>query len=297
VTAPALLLGLNLSTSAAGGSDPVADALEAERLGFDFVSANDHPMGDSPTHELWTLLTWVAARTSTIGIASRVVGAPYRNPAVLAKMAADLQTLSGGRLILGIGGGSSDEGIAAVGAGLMSPRAKIDGLEDALRILRGLWSQPRFSHEGFVHSVRDATIEPRPIEPIPIWTGTYGDRGLALTGELADGWIPSIDLAPPERAIAMRERILRAAEDAGRSANEIACIYNLEVLVGEEHPDGSVVSGESGRIVERLVGFVELGFSGMNFLLAGEDHREQRERLAVEVLPALRDVVRSRHPA
>jgi alkanesulfonate monooxygenase SsuD/methylene tetrahydromethanopterin reductase-like flavin-dependent oxidoreductase (luciferase family) len=289
VNVAALRLGLNLSTSAAPGADPVADAIEAERLGFDFVSANDHPMGDSPTQELWTLLTWVAARTSTIGIGSRVLGVPYRNPAMVAKMAASLQALSGGRLILGIGGGSSDEGIEALGAGRMSPRAKIDGLEDALRIVRGMWSEPRFSYEGVLHSTRDATIEPRPVEPIPIWTGTYGDRGLALTGELADGWIPSLELAPPERAHAMRRRILHSAEDASRSADEIACIYNLEVLVGEEHPEGSVISGEAGRIVERLLGFVELGFSGMNFLLAGEDHHEQRRRLALDVLPALRD--------
>jgi alkanesulfonate monooxygenase SsuD/methylene tetrahydromethanopterin reductase-like flavin-dependent oxidoreductase (luciferase family) len=140
-----LILGLNLSTSAAAGADPAADALEAERLGFDFVSANDHPMGGSPTHELWTLLAWVAARTSTIKVASRVLGVPYRNPAVVAKMAASLQALSGGRLILGIGGGSSDEGMAAVGAGTMTARAKIDGLEDALRIIRGLWSESGFS--------------------------------------------------------------------------------------------------------------------------------------------------------
>jgi alkanesulfonate monooxygenase SsuD/methylene tetrahydromethanopterin reductase-like flavin-dependent oxidoreductase (luciferase family) len=283
-----LILGLNLSTSAATDADPVTDALEAERLGFDFVSANDHPMGGSSTYELWTLLAWVAARTSTIKVASRVLGMPYRNPAVLAKMAASLQTLSGGRLILGVGGGSSDEGIAAAGAGTLSPRAKTDGLEDALRIIRGLWTQPGFSHEGVVHSVRDATIEPRPSEPIPIWTGTYGPRGLALTGELADGWIPSLDLVPPERARETRERILDAAVRAGRAPEAIACVYNLEVRIGARDLDESVVSGEPLEIVDRLLGFVELGFSGMNFIVGGPDGREQRRRLAMEVLPSLR---------
>jgi alkanesulfonate monooxygenase SsuD/methylene tetrahydromethanopterin reductase-like flavin-dependent oxidoreductase (luciferase family) len=285
-----LLLGINLSTPAASGADPVADAVEAERLGFDFVSANDHPMGSSPTHELWTLLAWVAARTSTIRVASRVVGAPYRNPAVLAKMAASLQTLSGGRLILGIGGGSSDEGIAAVGAGTLSPRDKIDRLEDALRILRGLWSEPGFSYEGRALSVRDATIEPRPSKPIPISTGAFGDRGLRLTGELADGWIPSLDMAPPARARAMRERILQAAAGVGRAPEAITCICNLEVHIGAEDPDRSVVSGEPERVVERLRELVEVGFGGMNFIVTGPDGKEQRERLAVEILPALRAV-------
>jgi alkanesulfonate monooxygenase SsuD/methylene tetrahydromethanopterin reductase-like flavin-dependent oxidoreductase (luciferase family) len=281
------MLGLNLSTSAAADADPVADALEAEQLGFDFVSANDHPMGGSPTHELWTLLAWVAARTSRIKVASRVLGMPYRNPAVVAKMAASLQTLSGGRLILGVGGGSSDEGIAAVGAGQLTARAKTDGLEDGLWIIRGLWTEPRFSYEGAVHSVRDATIEPRPAEPIPIWTGAYGPRGLALTGEIADGWIPSLDLVPPERARQTRERILEAAARAGRSPEAIACIYNLEVRIGSKDPDDSVVSGEPSEIFERLLGFVELGFSGMNFIVGGPDAREQRRRLAMEVLPPL----------
>jgi alkanesulfonate monooxygenase SsuD/methylene tetrahydromethanopterin reductase-like flavin-dependent oxidoreductase (luciferase family) len=283
-----LVLGLNLSTSAAPGADPVADAIEAERLGFDLVSANDHPMGSSPTHELWTLLAWVAARTSTIKVASRVMGVPYRNPAVLAKMAASLQTLSGGRLILGIGGGSSDEGIAAVGAGTLTPRDKIDRLEDALRIMRGLWSEPAFSYEGRVHTVREATIEPRPSEAIPIWTGAFGERGLRLTGELADGWIPSLDMAPPDTARAMRERILRAAGDAGRAPDAITCVCNLEVRIGAEVPDHSVVSGDPDRVVERLRELVEVGFGGMNFIVAGPDAEEQRERLAVEVLPALR---------
>jgi alkanesulfonate monooxygenase SsuD/methylene tetrahydromethanopterin reductase-like flavin-dependent oxidoreductase (luciferase family) len=283
-----LLLGLNLSTSAAPGADPVADAIEAERLGFDFVSANDHPMGDSPTHELWTLLAWVAARTSTIKLASRVVGVPYRNPAVLAKMAASLQTLSGGRLILGLGGGSNDEAIAAVGLGSLTPRDKIDRLEDTLRILRGLWSEPRFTYGGRVHSVRDATIEPRPSEPIPIWTGAFGARGLRLTGELADGWIPSLDMAPPDTARAMREQILQAAADAGREPGAITCICNLEVRIGTEDPDRSVVSGEPGRVVERLQELAEVGFGGMNFIVGDPDGAEQREQLAAEVLPGLR---------
>jgi alkanesulfonate monooxygenase SsuD/methylene tetrahydromethanopterin reductase-like flavin-dependent oxidoreductase (luciferase family) len=283
-----LLLGLNLSTSAASGADPVADAIEAERLGFDFVSANDHPMGSSPTHELWTLLAWVAARTSTLKVASRVAGVPYRNPAVLAKMAASLQTLSGGRLILGIGGGSSDEGIAAVGAGKLTPREKIDRFEDALRIMSGLWSESGFSYEGRAYSVRDATIDPRPSEPIPIWTGAFGERGLRLTGELADGWIPSLDMAPPETARAMRDRILRAAADAGRASDAITCICNLEARIGTEDPDRSRVSGEPEQVVERLLELVAVGFGGMNFIVTGPDADEQRERLAVEVLPPLR---------
>jgi len=86
----------------------------------------------------------------------------------------------------------------------------------------------------------------------------------------------------------MRERILRTADEAGRPADAISCIYNLEVRVGGKDADASVVSGETGRIVERLLGLLDLGFVGMNFILAGPDVVEQRERLGLEVLPALR---------
>src|SRR2546426_3421276 len=100
-----VLFGLNIETSTAAGADPVADARKAEALGFDFVSANDHLHGVDPRYETWTMLSWVAAGTSRIRVATRVLGVPYRNPAVLAKMAETFDRMSGGRLILGLGAG------------------------------------------------------------------------------------------------------------------------------------------------------------------------------------------------
>src|SRR5919198_6664926 len=105
----AIQFGLNISTTADQGADPVGDAKRAEELGFDFVSSSDHPGTSSPNYETWTMLSWIAASTSRIGIATRVLGVPFRPPALLAKMAATLDALSGGRLILGLGGGSGDD--------------------------------------------------------------------------------------------------------------------------------------------------------------------------------------------
>ncbi|MBV9847488.1 MAG: LLM class flavin-dependent oxidoreductase, partial [Kutzneria sp.] len=132
-----LLFGLDVSTSAAPGADPVAAGRAAETLGFDFVSATDHPCGDHPTHETWTMLSWIAANTSHIRVASRVLGVPYRNPAVLAKMAESFDRLSRGRLILGLGGGGSDDEFRAFGLGVPSPADKVTGLDEAVRITRG----------------------------------------------------------------------------------------------------------------------------------------------------------------
>src|SRR5918996_3321932 len=102
-----MLFGLNVSTSATEGADPVAEARKAEELGFDFVSASDHLHGESPTFEPWTMLSWIAAATSRIRVATRVLAVPYRNPAGVGKMGETLDRLLGGRVILRLGGGYS----------------------------------------------------------------------------------------------------------------------------------------------------------------------------------------------
>jgi probable F420-dependent oxidoreductase len=288
----ALLFGLGISPSAAPGADPVGAARAAEELGFDFVGTNDHPHGSSPSFEAWTLLTWIAAATSRVRVATRVLATPLRSPPVVAKMAESLDRLSGGRLILGLGGGSMDEELAAFGLGVRSPRDKVDGLEEAIRILRGLWSQETFSFSGRLYRTEGARIEPKPGHHIPIWLGTYGNRALAVTGRLADGWIPSLGFASPGQIPAMRDRVLAAARDAGRDPAEITCAFNLAVRVDEHaQPQPNTVTGPPDAVAERLLGFLELGFTALNFIPSGPDPAEQAERLALEVLPAVRAAV------
>src|SRR5205085_12657656 len=167
----------------------------------------------------------------------------------------------------------------AFGLGARTPGEKVDGLEDAIRIIRGLWVEAQFTYQGRLYHTDAAEIEPKPDRPIPIWLGTYGPRALALTGRLADGWIPSLGYAPPDRIPGMRERLVRAAEEAGRDPAEITCAYNVEL---------SVPAGSADEVTARLAGFVQLGFSAFNFMLAGPDADEQAERLATEVIPAVR---------
>ena len=284
-----MMFGLNISPSAADDNDPVAEARRAEELGFDFVSANDHIHGPDPRYELWTMLSWIAAGTSRIRVAPRVLGVPYRHPAMVAKMADTFDRLSGGRLILGLGGGYSDEEFRALGVGERSPRDKVDGLEDAIRIARGLWSERAFTYDGRMYRTEDARIEPKPDRPIPIWLGTYGPRALALTGRLADGWIPTYELALPEQVPAMRDRIMRSAREAGREPDQITCVYNIDIRV-DDRPDAppSVLAGPAEALAEQLVEFTRLGFTAFNFFAVGADLDEQAERLAREVAPAVR---------
>jgi alkanesulfonate monooxygenase SsuD/methylene tetrahydromethanopterin reductase-like flavin-dependent oxidoreductase (luciferase family) len=201
-----------------------------------------------------------------------------------------LHRLSGGRLILGLGGGYSDDEFRAFGLGVPSPREKVDGLEEAIQIARGLWSQRDFTFTGTRYRAEAANIEPKPESRIPIWLGTFGPRALALTGRLADGWIPSLGFAPPDRAVAMRERIRSAARAAGRDPDEITCAYHLQIRVGAAEPDPDLVAGTAEAVVERLVSFRRLGFTAFSLAPVGPDVDEQVERLATEVLPEVRRI-------
>ncbi|WP_171064078.1 LLM class flavin-dependent oxidoreductase [Actinomadura soli] len=281
----ALQFGLDVPASAAPGSDPVREAAEAERLGFDFVSTSDHPCGTSPSFETWTMLAWIAAATTRIRLATRVLGVPYRPPAMVAKMAETFDRLSGGRLILGMGGGYSDEEFRAFGLPVPTPRDKIDGLEEAVAITRGLWSRPAFTFAGRLYHTEAADLEPKPDRRIPIWLGTFGPRALALTGRVADGWIPSYGLVPPDVIAGPRDRVLAAAEEAGRDPGAVALAYNIEVRIGAGTGD---LTGTPEQVAEGLTACVKLGFTALNLKPTGPDRTEQVHRLAEEVLPAVR---------
>jgi alkanesulfonate monooxygenase SsuD/methylene tetrahydromethanopterin reductase-like flavin-dependent oxidoreductase (luciferase family) len=287
---PPLLFGVNVSTSAAPGADPAGDARAAEVLGFDFVSASDHPSGAHPTYETWTLLTWIAAATSRIAIASRVLSLPFRSPALVAKMAESLNRLAGNRLILGLGGGAADPELRAFGLPVPAARDKVDGLAEAVQIIRGLWQQPAFSFAGRLHATEAAELEPKPQRPIPIWLGTFGDRALAVTGRHADGWIPSLGYAGADQLARMRGQVLAAAQAAGRAPGDVTCALNLEVRVGDRAPaDPQIVSGTPGEIAGRLRELAGAGFTAFNFSPAGpRPAREQVEQLAADVIPLLR---------
>jgi alkanesulfonate monooxygenase SsuD/methylene tetrahydromethanopterin reductase-like flavin-dependent oxidoreductase (luciferase family) len=279
------LVGYALSTAAERGSDPVAEAVAAERLGFDFVASADHPVGTTPTYETLTLLTWVAARTERIGIAAKVLAVPFRRPAMVAKAAESLQRLAGGRLILGLGGGSADDEIAALGAAVPTPGDKVDGMAEAIEIMHRIWSGPDVTYAGRIHAVSNLTMTPRPDRPIPIWLGTYGPRALAATGRLADGWIPSLGYAGPSEIPGMLARIRSASEAAGRAPDAVRAVYNVSLTLDRRaRRAGGTVSGSAADVVEQLLEFADLGFTGLNLVVAPG----QLERVAADVLPALR---------
>ena len=193
------------------------------------------------------------------------------------------------RLILGLGAGATDAELQAFGLAVPTAREKIVGLEDALVVIHGLWTTPSFTYDGHRYRTRRADLEPKPTRPIPIWLGTFGDRALAVTGRLADGWIPSLGYAPSDELPRMLELVRSAAASAGRDPDAVTCVLNLEVgpTPSDDHP--AAISGGVERVVDALFGFVEIGFDGFNFmpLPGGED--ETTEWLSGDVVPALEE--------
>ncbi|MEW1861876.1 LLM class flavin-dependent oxidoreductase [Streptomyces sp. NBC_00669] len=272
------------------GPDPehlVAEARDAERLGFDLFALSDHLHGDRDTWEPWTALSFLAAATERITLATDVLGLPYRAPAVLAKMAETLDRLSHGRLVLGLGNGGYDAEFAAFGLSTRTPGQKVAALDEAVQVINSLWQRPTTTFVGRHFAVYDARIEPRPAHPVPIWLGTYGPRALEVTGRLADGWLPSLQRLGLAEAVGLRDKVRAAARAAGRDPDTITCACNVQVLLERRRGvPGHVLAGSSQDVAEQLVAVVRAGFTFP--LLFGLTHPETRERFATEVMPLVR---------
>jgi alkanesulfonate monooxygenase SsuD/methylene tetrahydromethanopterin reductase-like flavin-dependent oxidoreductase (luciferase family) len=279
-------LGISVVPAAEELATARAAVVRAEELGLDLVGIQDHPY-QSRFLETWLLIGDLLARTERIRIFPDVANLPLRGPAMIAKQAASLDVLSGGRFELGLGAGAFWEGVAAMGGPARSPGEAVDALEEAIQIIRLCWSGERsIDFDGRFYSVRGLHPGPPPAHPIGIWVGAYKPRMLALTGRLADGWVPSLPYAPPDGIPALRERLDDAARAAGRDPKEIRRVYNV---VGAIDGDGDGLRGTAAEWVEWLTSFaVDLGFDTLIFWPQG-DVVGQVERFAQEVAPAVRE--------
>ena len=254
----------------------------AERSGLDLVGIQDHPY-QRRFFDTWTLLAYLAGRTSRIGLLPDVINLPLRLPSVLAKSAASLDVLSGGRVELGIGAGAFWDAVEAMGGPRRSPGESVDALEEAIAIIRGFWSGERsVTVDGRHYRVKGAKPGPPPAHPIPLLIGAYGPRMLRLTGRLGDGWLPSLGdhYLPADRALAAHAAIDEAATRAGRDPAEIERAVNV-MEVG----DAGAIADELARIA------TELRFETVLVSVPGDDPVSFVERLGAEVAPRVRELV------
>jgi alkanesulfonate monooxygenase SsuD/methylene tetrahydromethanopterin reductase-like flavin-dependent oxidoreductase (luciferase family) len=282
-------LGISITPAAADVDTARAAVARADDLGLDLVGIQDHPY-QWRFLETWMLIADLLARTERIRIFPDVANLPLRGPAMIAKQAASLDVLSGGRFELGLGAGAFWEGVAAMGGPERTPGEAVDALEEAIEIIRLFWSGERaIDFDGRFYSVRGLHPGPPPVHPIGIWVGAYKPRMLALTGRLADGWVPSLPYAPPGDIPAMRERIDEAARAAARDPAEIRRVYNVVGQIADGGETGDGLHGSVAQWIEWLTSFVaELGFDTLIFWPQGDAVR-QVERFATEVAPAVRE--------
>jgi len=213
------------------GADPVAIrdiAHAAEDLGYRHLLAFDHVIlparpghvgytGDAttgqPFHEPLVLFGHLAALTRTIELVTGVLVLPQRQTALVAKQAAQVDILSGGRLRLGIGVGWIPDEFAALGADYGDRGVRS---EEQVALLRALWTEPVVDFAGRWHRVDQAGIDPLPLQrPIPLWIGGMAEATLQRTGRLGDGWFP-LDVPPDDTARGMVDRLRTYAREAGR---------------------------------------------------------------------------------
>jgi alkanesulfonate monooxygenase SsuD/methylene tetrahydromethanopterin reductase-like flavin-dependent oxidoreductase (luciferase family) len=273
----------------ADAADRILDqVLLAERMGLDLVGIQDHPY-QRRFLDAWTLLSFVAGRTERIRLFPDVANLPLRPPALLAKAAASLDRLSGGRVELGLGAGAFWEGIAAWGGPVRSPGESVDALEEAIAVIRRVWAAERgIRFEGAYYRLAGAHGGPPPAHDIGIWLGAYGPRMMRVVGRLADGWIPSLPRLPLDEVPRRAAMIEDAARRAGRDPATITRLANVNGAV----VDGPVTGWLHGPVdhwVEEVTRLVrDLGFDGIVLWPDHDDVLGQTERFAGEVVPAVR---------
>ena len=205
-------------------SETLATVQHAEATGWDGAWYADHFMPNAadnsgPTSECWTTLAALAVAVPRIRIGPLVTGNTYRHPAVLAKMAANVQEISGGRLVLGLGAGWQENEHAAYGIEFSTVGGRRGRLEEACRVVKGLLGEERTNLAGRYYTLTDAPLAPKPPAPVPLLIGGGGEkRTLRIAARYADEW----NVWGTPEVLAHKGAILnRYCEEIGRDPKSI----------------------------------------------------------------------------
>ena len=266
-------------------ADPLLDiAREVEARGLDLVGVQDHPYQRRYV-DTWVLMSMIAAVTSRVGIFPDVANLPLRPPAVMAKAAASIDVLSGGRFEHALGAGGFWDAIEAYGGPRRTPRDALAALEEAITVTRLVWSgQRNLRFDGRHYRLAGAHSGPVPAHPIGIWLGVYGPRALRLTGRLAEGWVPSLR-GDVTALVEGSARLDEAAVEAGRDPADLRRVLNVngQITGGDR---GGLLRGPVDQWVDELTDLA-VGHGFDTFMFWAEQPG-QLARFAEEVVPAVR---------
>jgi len=271
----------------------------ADDAGLDIVSVSDHPYF-ADRIDAYAELGFVLGATSNITGAVIMTNLLSRPAPILARTVTGLSTISGGRVVLGMGAGGLEEEIVALGVPRLPPAARVRALEEAVMIVRALsGGGDPVTFDGEFYHVTELTPATAPTPPI--WIGSLGPKALAVTGRHADGWIPG-HLADwrSTRVAESRPMVDEAAVSAGRNPADVATIYNVSgrltrVPLPETRDDeGRWIGGGVAQWVEELTfAVLEHGAAAFVYLLPpGESISDTTLNLwAHEVVPAVREAI------
>lgn len=259
-------------------------AARIEALGLDYIGVQDHPYQRRYV-DTWSLLAAIASTTTTVRLFPDVANLPLRPPAVMAKAAATISLLSNGRFDLGLGAGGFWDAIEAYGGKRRSPGESLAALEEAVTVIRKIWSGDRnLRVDGTHYHLAGAQGGPVPSHPIDIWFGVYGPKALALTAKIADGWVPSFrgDIKP---IADMTRRLDDALAEAGRNPAEFRRVLNVSGSITTGATQGPF-QGPVDQWVDEI-GELATTYGFDTFVFWGEEDANL-DRFANEVVPAVR---------
>ena len=312
----AIDFGVFLSTERSSFADLLSEAKNCERLGYHSIWLSDHLVGmyidpNADRLECWTALASLAGATSSIRLGQLVLCNPFRHPPLLAKMAATLDLISGGRLELGMGAGWHEPEFRAYGYPFEKPGARIRRLEEAVRIVKLLWTEESPSFDGQYYQVRNAYCSPKPVQKPhpPLMIGGEGDRLLRVVALHADVCNFSAWLGTPEDYSRRLDILQRNCETVGRDHREIRRSWAAYALIDEDPeevekqaelfaekmaptlrltPDRVKlpISGTPEECVEQIRRYIDIGISLFILRFVGKNPREEARIFASEVIPS-----------
>jgi probable F420-dependent oxidoreductase len=269
------------------GSDPVAlrDFAQAvEGLGYDYILTYDHVLGASTEnrhgwtryssedmfHEPFVLFGYLAGFTRTIEFVTGVLILPQRQTVLVAKQAAQVDVLSGGRMRLGIGAGWNEVEYVGLNENFKNRGARMD---EQVAVMRALWTNPVVTFKGQWHAIEEAGINPLPVQrPIPIWFGGETDKALRRTARLGDGWIALG--APNEERRGLIERLHTYLHEAGRTPQDFGIESHIVMDRGNEETWAAETAGWATLGATHLcIGTMNMGFRSV------QEHIEALRRM------------------
>ena len=253
-----------------GGDGVVRLAKAVEDIGFDQLDAFDHVIMGFPTAtrdapmyppkmpimEALMALSYVAAVTHRIGLGTEVLVLPQRQPVLVAKQVSTLDTLSGGRVRLGVGVGWQESEYDALEENFQTRGRRMD---EAIALMRAYWSDEQVDFQGRFYTSTAMAMEPKPPQGgmLPVWIGGASERALKRTGEIGDGWLATA-ITDPAVAVKCKDKIAAYAEAAGRDPAQIG--YQMMLDVPPRNEAGKRFYAEVDRVAARAAAVKAMGF-------------------------------------